>query len=490
MRRTFAAWNAQLARPAAGAWLLGAAMGLYAIACWRHNLFPGFGPEAATRGWWTWSDQQRYLAEAAAIAEGRLDRATYTYPIGYPALGALLWRWLPVHPFLLPNLLLFAGSAAAWWRLARRWFEPLAALGLAALFVASHRWLLADTQVVPWNTLPTQCALLVAVARVVNATGPRPIWPLAVLAGAAYAVRPVDAVAFAPLLAWAAWAQAGWARRIRAAVTAMLIVAAFVTAIGAVNLRVFGSWRTAYDVASANVGFASYPFAYKCFWLLVDGRPLFGETEPALLFRYPWLFLVLPAVVFWLRRDGGRAGAAVAAIGFSWIVYLSYNDFLPSDVYRFTLIHYLAWSFPLLFLVVAAALRHGWRQRAVRFALTGSALLFVLCAGLRMDERPLARAPQAAAGWPLPAARPLLIRYAGAPASAVVRLRIDGGALRQYAEYLAPEVPSDLKILLSARRAGQWLNAVPAGEPLPPPDFAEYVWRWRPNPGRVKRLCR
>jgi hypothetical protein len=489
MRRTLAALNARLSRPAAGGWLLGLAVGLYAVACWRHDLFPGFGPGAATRGWWTWSDQQRYLAEAAAIAEGRLDRSSYTYPIGYPVLGALAWRWLPAHAFLLPNLLLFAGSAAAWWRLARRWFEPLAALAVAAVFVLFHRWLVADTQVVPWNTLPTQCALLVAVVRVTNATAPRPIWPLALLAGAAYAVRPVDAVAFAPLLAWAAWEQHGWRPRLRAAATAAAIVALFMAAVGLVNLRVFGSWRTAYDVASVNVGFGSYPFAYKSFWLFVDGRPLFGETTPALLFRYPWLLLVPAAGVFWIRRDGWRALAALAAVGCSWIVYLSYNDFLPSDVYRFTLIHYLAWSFPLLFLVVAAVLRHGWPVRPVRWAFAGSGLLFVLCAGLRMDERPLAPTQPAADGWPLPSARPLLIRFPGAPAAAVSRLRVDGAAPREYAEYLSPYVESDLRILLSARRPGRWLTIAPGSEPLPAPVFAEYVWRWRPNPGRIKRLC-
>lgn len=489
MRRALAAIDRKLASAAAGWLLLAAIVALYAVAYRQHNLFPGAGPGATTRGWWTWSDQSRYLTEAAAIAEGRLDRTNYTYPLGYPLLGALSWRWLPAHAFLLPDLLLIAGAVVAWWRVARRWFSPLGALAVGALFIGFHRWLVADTQVVPWNTLPTQCALLAGVAWVVGSTTARPVWPLALLTGAAYVVRPVDAVAFGPLLAWAVWRHATWGRRVRAAAVGAGLLAVFVGAVALVNLRVFGSWRTTYDLASANVGFGSYPFSYKCFWLLVDGRPLFGETDPALLFRYPWLFLVPPAAVWWIGREGARAIAALGAIACSWVVYLSYNDFLPSDVYRFTLIHYLAWSFPLLFLVVAASLAQGWSQRAVRGAFIGSILLFVGCAGLRLDPRPIPSAPRTAKGSALPPNRPLVIRYPGAKPVAVSRLRVDDAGLREYAEYLAPYVEFDLRILLSGRRRGEWLTETPGDELLPEPEFAEYVWRWRPNPGRVKRLC-
>lgn len=490
MRVDFKRINAALSRPAAGWWLLGIVVLGYALAYRLHSLFPGYGTAALTSGWWSWSDQQRYLAEAAAIATGRLDAQSYQYPIGYPALGAVFWHWMPAHPFFWPNLALIVGSAAAWWRLARRWLEPLECLVVAALLVGTHRWLLADTMVVPWNTLPTQLALLTGIWLVLDSVRWWSVWALSGLAAAAYVTRPIDAVPFLPLLLFATLRRPRARDRWWHGAVGATTLAVAIAAIGLLNHGIFGSWRTPYETsATSTVGFFSYPFSYKLFWLLIDGRPLFHETDPALLFRYPWLFLAIPAACQWLVREGVAAAAGLTALLASWFVYLNYNDFLPSDVYRFTLIHYLAWTFPLLFLLVAVACRHGWRHRPVRMGWLAALMLVVVAAGLRLDERAVLRSPRDSRGWPLPEIRPLLVRYPGVSRSETTRLRIDGQPLIEYSEYLTPYVGDDLQFLLSARRTGVRLRET-EGRPLPAPEFTRYVWTWRLNPGRIKRLGR
>lgn len=478
----------QLSRGGAGWILLAVVVGLYVSAYASHELFPGFGAEAASRGWWTWSDQSRYRAEASAIAELRLDRESFTYPLGYSVLAAPFVRLSPAHLFFLPNLLLVTGAAVLWWRLCRRWLPATGVVIAGAAFALFHRGLLADCWIVPWNTLVTQLTLWASIWTVHQRRGAHAVHGIAMLAAATYLVRPIDVVPLLPLGLLAVTRLRGWRDQAAHGLLAVATLALAVLAVGLLNRSVFGAWRSPYEVASTGaIGFFSYPVSYKLFWLLVDGRPLFLETAPALLFRYPWLFLAPAAVVFWWRRERFAGLAGAAAIGLSWFVYLNYNDFLPSDVYRFTLIHYLAWTFPLLFALSTAALLAARRDAVVRGALTVSALLVVVAIGLRMDERPLPTPQAAADGWSLPAQRPLLLRWKGTPAAMITELRLDGRPLVEYSEFLAPFVPSDLQCLLSERRDGRQLTAV--GSMLPAPRLSEYVWRWRLNPGRIKRLC-
>ncbi|ACB73538.1 hypothetical protein [Opitutus terrae] len=469
-----------------------AALGLvYACAYLNHPLFPGTGEPALTRGWWTWTDQQRYLAEATAIAEARLDAATFHYPIGYPALGALFCSWLPANPFFIPDLLLVLAASFAWWRLAQRWLSRGEALAVGLAFIATHRWLIVYTQIVPWNTLATQAALLVGVWLAIAQTGPRRLWTLAGLASSSYLVRPIDAVAFTPLLVFAVMRLDDWRARLTHGIGGGAVIAMAVIGAGLINHGVFDAWRSPYEVVSAQaVGFFSYPISYKLYWLFVDGGTFFGEVEPALLFRYPWLVLALPGVIFWVRREGLAGAAGAAALGLNWLFYVNYNDLLPSDVYRFTLIHYLAWGFPLLFLLAVAACRHGWRDWWVRAGGAAAVALGVLAIGLRLEENPL-RVERTEAGWRMPAERPLLIRFPNASAENVAELRVDGRALVEYSEYLVPYVSSDLQLLLGTRTAGTQLSVAP-GSPLAnaEPQVGHYVWCWRPALQRLRAVCR
>lgn len=476
-------------RRAGGVLLLVLAL-VYTFAYARHDLFTGATAPEARTGWWSWADQYSYFKTADALAHGRLAPENPQYPPGYAALGVLgglVWR---TQPFFLPDLLLVLGAAWAWWRLAQRLISRLAAAVVLALFAGTHWLLLADTVVVPWNTLGTQATLLAGMAVVVIVPGRRAVGWLVALAAATYWLRPIDAVTFAPLLVYAVWRLGAWRERVVIGGAGVLGVAAAVAALGALNLAVFGTWRSPYErEAWQAVGFFSYPFSWKFLWLFIDGRPFFGETTPALLFRYPWLYLAVPGAVWWVRREGAAAVAALLALAVNWTLYLHYNDLLPSDIYRFLLIHYLTWAFPLLALLAAAAVLHGWRDAWTRAGFAVMAALTVFCFGLRLEEQPLPAPAASGEGWTLPAVRPLVVTFPGTSAEAAGQLRLGGRALHEYADYQLPYETKELRLLLGTRAVGTALTWSGGTAPAAP-QVSAFRWNWRAGSGRLKWFCR
>lgn len=471
----------------AGPVLLAVVAAFYTLAYLRHDLFSGAAAPEARTGWWSWADQFDYYKTAAALAHGRLAPDTLHYPPGYAALGTLGGLVWPAQPFFLPDLALVLAAAWAWWRLAQRVLRRFEAVLAAALFAGTHWFLLADTMVVPWNTLGTQATLLGGVAVVVTMPGRRAVGWLAGLAAATYWMRPIDGAAFAPLLVYAVLRLPAWRERLVSGATGLAVVAAAVAGLGALNLAVFGEWRSPYErEAWRAIGFFSYPMSWKFLWLFVDGRPFFGETTPALLFRYPWLYLAVPGAVWWVRREGAAATVALAALALNWILYLNYNDLLPSDIYRFTLIHYLTWGFWLLLLLAAVAVRHAWRETWGRAGFAAGAALLVFCFGLRLEERPLPAPAKAEAGWLLPSARPIGVKFPGMSSETAGALRLEDRTLQEYADYLMPYESKELHVLLGSRTRGTTLTLASGRTPAVTPQLSEYVWNWRAGSGRLK----
>lgn len=491
MSRSRQRWDAVetfLRRRETGWVLLALLAGLYAWAYWTHPLNPGSAPVSERVGWWSWSDQYKYLLATQDLAAGKVTRETYHYPLGYSTLGVPFVKLWPVHAYFVPNLLLVLATAAVWWRLARRWVPATVALVVAAAFVFTHGELLRLTMVVPWNTLPTQLTLLAGVLLMLETRGPRTVWWLSGLTAVTWLVRPADAVGFAPMLVWAVLRLATWRERVVCGLGGVAMIAAAMGAVGAVNLSVWGTWRTPYEQAAHTmVGFFSFPLAEKLYWTFVDGRPFFGETNTALLWRYPWLFLAVPGVVFWVKREGAAGVAALATVVLSGLLYLGYNDFFPSSFYRFSLIHYVAWLFLPLLAAVAGVCWAGWKIKAVWLGWGGAVMLFLLASGLQLVERPLTAETAPGEVRPLPAVRSLWVHFPGEPLEKVSALRLDGRAILESADYQIPYVPGDLKLLLGTRAVGEKLSALPEAGITATPRVGDYRWGWRWEWGRSER---
>ena len=474
-----------LSRRSAGLVLLCILGAVYITVYFKHPLYPGSKVDEAPRGWWTWTDQNRYLEESRAIGRWALNENSYFYPVGYPALGAIFVRWMPANPFLIPNLLLVLGATWMWWKIAQRWLSRIAALAVGVTFVLSHTWLVGQTMVIPWNTLPTQFTLLTSIWVMLAMHGKKAVCLLAGLAAVTYLCRPIDAVALAPLLVVATLRLSSWQLRLRGGVAGMAIVAAAVVGVGLMNLAVIGQWQTAYEIVSTQaIGFFGYPMSYKLYWLLVDGTPLFGETDPALLFRFPWLFLAVAGFLFLLQRERAAGGAVFAAIAVNLTLYFNYNDLLPSDIYRFTLIHYIAWIFPLLFLLIAAAIRQLRRSQWVQLGLGIAAGLAVVCSGLRLEARGVSQLKQSAGGFVLPNDRPLLVEFREQPLETAPELRLESRALVEYSEYLVPYLPSHLRVLLGTAASGQALSFIDQEKARGAMLVSRYGWSWQWDPTR------
>lgn len=468
-------------------WLLLALLAwVYTVAYVHHPLNPGRLPMEMRPGWWSWADQYVYWQSAAELAQFHLTAANYHYPLGYSALGALCWRFMPGQAFFIPDLLLVLGAAVVWWRLARSWLNRRLTLLTGMGFVALHHEVLALTEVIPWNTIATQFTLLAGLWVMVATQGLRTVWRLAGLAMLAYLVRPGDAACFAPMLLWAVLRLPSWRDRILGAAGGMAMITTVALAVALLNRAVFGTWDTPYERMSWQaIGFFSYPALHKFFWLFVDGRPFFGEADTALLFRYPWLFLAVPGAVYWVRTHGMAAVAALATLAMNWAFYVNYNDFLPSAVFRYSLIHYLVWGLAPLFALSVAVVWRGWRERSVQIGLGVAAALAVLTLGLQLEPRNLrAKVAPGRVEW-LPAARPLWINFPGEPLEKVKQLRLDGRPMQEAADYQIPYVPSDLRVMLSDRAQGTVLAAPVETGIAATPVVGDFVWRWKWEPGRM-----
>lgn len=475
------AWTERgLDHRAAGCLLLGLVALIYLAAYLRHPLYPGSAPVEMRVGWWSWADQFAYWRSAAGLAQFQLTAEQYHYPMGYPILGALFWRIMPTHAFLVPNLLMVLGAAVVWWLWSLRWLSRWQALVVGVVFVVIHQEMLTLALVIPWNTIATQLTLLAGMWVMMATRGPGTVWWLTFLAVMTLLVRPGDAACFAPMLVWAVVRLPGWWQKLICAAGGMLAIGAVFLAVGLINRSVFGTWSTPYEISTwQGIGFFSYPVLDKLFWIFVDGRPFFGEADTALFFRHPWLLLIVPGVIYAVRTEGMTAVAALATLAMNWGLYLNYNDFFPSGIYRYSLIHYLVWGFAPLFALTAAALLRGWRLQSVRWGLVFSAGLTVIVLGLQMEPHNLPVEVSAGRADRLPATRPLWISFPGVPMEAAIQLRLDGQGMQENRDYQIPYVPVDLRLLLSTKAQGA-TAAFPAEAGISVhPVVGDYVWRWR-----------
>jgi hypothetical protein len=184
-----------------------------------------------------------------------------------------------------------------------------------------------------------------------------------------------------------------WKERFATAILTALVLFAFVAPVFLINRAVFGSWRTQYEIISANIGFGSYPFGKKLFSLMVDGRPIFQLDDSALLLHFPWLILLPPGVVYFVRQRKWNALAILASITATYLLYFAYNDFWPGNVFRYHLVHYLFWTFPLLALLVYVGLREAWKDRLGRFSFALILPILVPVCFLTLKENVLGRIP-------------------------------------------------------------------------------------------------
>ena len=166
---------------------------MYVLAYFSSAFVPGHSNPV---GWWGWWDQSQYLRSADGLAHGNLDPSEHWYPLGYSLLGAIFFRWIPLHAFFVPNVVCFLAFGASLVHMAK-------ALGLARTWGAAAFFggavlpsLMLEQYVIPWSTIPLAAAygwiLLLYLYCMRDGFTRGRLVALALLFVAVIAVRPTD----------------------------------------------------------------------------------------------------------------------------------------------------------------------------------------------------------------------------------------------------------------------------------------------------------
>ena len=432
---------------------------VYTVAYLGFPELPGNHRTFPANAWWGWWDQGQYLKATQALATLHLSRETYWYPPGYSLLAVPFWYAAPKHAYFIPDLLLVLGSGIVLWRLAGLWISRMETLLLGALFIGSHGWTLSHSLIIPWTTIPSQFIYLTACWILLTKNSVRSSLVLSCLAAVLLWFRPVDAFALAPMLVASVLLLRGLRTRIAAAFPGVAVIALSFGGICLLNKAICGSWQSDYDRNSYGIGFFSYPLILKFHWIFVDPGAFFGEVQSGLLCRFPWLMLGGAGAAFLVRTKGWPAVAVLGTIALSWSASLAYNDFLPTNIFRFHLIHYIAWALPLLFLFSYAAVTRGLPSLFGFSAIAASLVLSFALLSMGLSYRALPIRRTGAGRWKLPPDRPLVVWIHGTSnRNNMPTLALDGRRLIPAHDYLASYATEDVRIFLPARTAGRILD--------------------------------
>jgi hypothetical protein len=339
---------------------------------------PGNNPNYPL-GWWGWWDQSEFLQSTRALARFDFSPAQHWYPLGYAILGAPFASRMPQHPFFFVDLASLLIAYIAFTYFARRcgvglrWSATLFVLAAAADPVLFRQW------VIPWNTSPLAAVIwLLFATAAAHMQGERRPACLGALAAVAPMLRPTDLViAGVPVLA-SVLADV-WKRRLTLRDVVVFSVAALVpmAAYAGLHLAIYGPHPSEYMIRSRDLGFSFHDFGLKAYLILIDPRAWIGGGQ-GLIPRCPWLMLGFAGVLTAFRRPVPAMLAAALIV--HALIYLSYVDLLPTDFWRYMVVHYWTFTFPgfalLGFLLLRDLFEPGYRAVAAGAV---AAILLLLC---------------------------------------------------------------------------------------------------------------
>lgn len=336
-----------------------AAAFLYAY--WLAPNRPGAMPDIHS-SWDYWFDQGQYLKEAKAIHAGNLDRTQYSYPMGYPAVGAIFVGFMKTDPFMVINLAVFVFVIIMYYLVASQFFDPVTTFFTTMLLVLATS--LLSLTVIPWTTTATLPAAMVL------------MWLLFVKPELSYWNSAIAAV----LLVWAYMARGGgellllvpiglaliWKYRRQPGLIKRLALGAVIIVAGVVlnalwTKTIYGHYINPYINAVEAFGFSirHIPRAFIG-TVIYSGNK--GSWWPPLLATSFWLVLAPVGMVLALlpKRDRWLHAGAIASIILGFAVTTSFNNYGPQTLKYYSL-HYLKIWLP--FLALYATMTWQWLLR-------------------------------------------------------------------------------------------------------------------------------
>ena len=310
-------------------------------------------------GWFGWSDQRLYLEAAKAIAHWSLSPATYVYPLGYPLLAAPFIKWLPRHPFFVPNLFFSIGIVLAFYASCRKLLTRIESIVLTFFLIILSGFtstqaiagglIWFNSLIVPWNIIPVFfAAYIVTWLLVFGTTNFRKLWVASFAIALAFFARPSDAI-FLGILYLAGLVDLKSLRKKLQGILILILPSLFVlVALLISKWVVFHSVISPYDVVVSEQGFNLNDLLFKFYITFFDGMPLYGYKELMLLPQMPWLLLCIPGVFLLTKNTNGKAWFLILAVAICLVIYISFNAQTPSNTFNYYGYRYFTWVFPWL----------------------------------------------------------------------------------------------------------------------------------------------
>jgi hypothetical protein len=123
--------------------------------------------------------------------------------------------------------------------------------------------------------------------------------------------------------------------------------AAVVVPILTLFIAIHGSLFSEYAVGAASIGFGFSNLMDRFYAVFVDASATYG-VPLSILIAQPWLALLAPLAAAWAIIDSKNGMLPVICVALSVLTYVAYNDFSPLNVFKYFLIHYIVWIFPII----------------------------------------------------------------------------------------------------------------------------------------------
>ena len=332
----------------------------YCVGYWADPDRPG---RSTPLGWWGGGfDQPQYYQSVMAIEQHSYNPSKYHFPVGYPLIGTLLFSWMPLHPFFIPNLFCCIVICLAFIDICL-WLVSFRVALILCFFGVIWCTSVQANLLRPWTNIPASaaCMVLSCLALAPQRDRRRAI-VTGVCAGIVFAVRPGDVTYAWPVVAalWLgchSWRE-GFQRACWFAAGAAPIVATVLYYSFAIHGQLVSR---AYAAAVSYVGFSFASWGVKLYTFCVDGFTIFGEAR-TLITVFPLLFFVLPGLAVFTKTLGWR-GLTVVLTQLGAVVYfLAFNDCWISNLFNYQGIRYWLWLIPFIGLYAYLTFTRAWRS--------------------------------------------------------------------------------------------------------------------------------
>ncbi len=328
--------------------------------------------EAYFMGWFGWCDPGWYLKSAQAMAHWKLSPETYVYPLGYPLLAVPFLKFLPRHPFLIPNLFFSIGIVLVFYASCRKLISKVESVVLTIFLIILSAFtstkaiagglIWFNTLIVPWNLIPVFFAAYLSVWLLIfNKANFRTLWIVSLAIALGFFCRPPD-VLFLGIIYLAGLIDLKSLKEKIQGVMILIFPCFLVLLIVLISKWViFHSLLSPYDITARNVGFGLYDLPFKFYLVFFDGSPICGYKELMLLPQMPWLLLCIPGIMLLAKNTNAKVWFLIASIVVCLVIYISWNGQISSNTFYYHGYRYFMWVFPWLGLCAYLTLTRSFR---------------------------------------------------------------------------------------------------------------------------------